>query len=189
MSAVNMIKRDYADNYTPDLPTLRYYGGPIPVFLWDMLSTFNGFPDALPRLEKGKDYKVKWYNSFTTGKGVVYENKDISANGYMHYFLNTQEDNDKVCLPIDAPSRNVEGRLYEVSLRGLQELDFFYANGYNFKRTRIQIKKEEYGQMATAYTYLNTADHLVYEEDGEPFFFEGIDIVPMRLGGKHYKVY
>jgi len=189
MNIKQSILSDSADNYTPDLTSMRFYGEAIPVFIWDTLRSFRAFKDRLPRLIEYKDYRTMWFSAETTGTGVVFENKDKFGNAYSHYLLTNKNDIEQVSLT-GTKSLPIGGHLIHCNLKALTELDFHYGNGYNFTRTKIQIRNKFSKKIATVYAYINNANHLTYFEDGVTEFYEGIDLVEMEARtGVSYQVY
>lgn len=145
-----LVDKCILDNFTPDLPNLRYKG-PIPVFLYGAMANWKEFETVFkPRgLNLIKDYQTVDTMCDTACKFVMLRNGNRYQVSYPYDTFATVGYKDKT----DLTPYTVRGRLITVSLSGLQALDNYYFNGYRANRISIPLKQKQYSKFQFAYVY------------------------------------
>lgn len=163
MSIKNYIDIDKEYNVTPDLPYMRYFGSGIPVFFWDGLKDFSTLQAVLSSINVEKNYESKFYNAMTVGKYVPWYNMEDNRDSYASYCLEEYDDLVFLDLPdytMGIPL-SVQGKVVNVSLEALLELDAFYENEHIFTRQLIEVHPSQWSTTKIkAFTWFNTVDQI-----------------------------
>jgi len=181
-----MLSLDSKYNLTPDLPSLRYHGAAVPVFLWDDLANSTAFGNLLGinKSEYHKWFKSTYSQACTISKYIPWYNVESNkTDAYNAYCLSEVADIDFLDtedFQLDTP-RYLEGAVYHVSLDALLELDQHYVNGFNFNRTTVGIRPSAWAtQSSLCYAYFNELEDLGDLDENETMYKVpfGIDLVP-----------
>lgn len=185
----NFIDVDIKYNMTPDLPYLRYYGKGIPVFLWDDLQDYNTLSTVLSTLDMKRHYESKFFNSLTMTNYVPWYNMDESRDSYEAYCL--EEYDDLAFLDVPSYTMGVplpmKGKLVNVSLEALQELDAYYENEHIFTRTEIKVRASEWSQTPIdAFSWFNNVDQISSFDNStsEYVLDKNLDLTPFKSKAK-----
>ena len=182
-SIKSFINVDVKHNSTPDLPSLRYYGAGIPVFLWDNMQDYQNITSILGSTEMATSYESKFYNALTVNKYVPWYNMDDSRDSYAAYCLEEYEDLAFFDVPeytIGKPLP-IKGKIALVSLEALQELDIYYENEKIFTRTLIKVYPSQYCKTPTeVFAWFNTIDQISsFDQDTSEYVLDkNIDPTP-----------
>jgi len=198
LSIKNFIEIDVKYNMTPDLPKLRYFGGGVPVFLWDDLQDYNTLCTVLGSIDMRTHYESKFFNAFTVGKYVPWYNMDEAKERYAAYCLEEYEDIEYLSVPeytIGKPLQ-VKGKVVCLSVEAIQELDIYYENEHIFTRHRIQVYPSQWSkQPQEVYAWLNDVDQISCfdSKTSEYILDQDIDPTPFKSktisnGPDHYEM-
>lgn len=180
-----LIEVDVKYNLTPDIAELRYYGKGIPVFLWDDLQDYTTLQHVLGSLDLSRSYEVKHFGAMTTRKYVPWYNMEDGKNTFAAYCL---EEYDDLAL-MEVPEYTygtplpMKGKVINVSLEALQELDNFYENEQSFVRQKIKVQASVYTKhIVEAFTWFNDVDDISVFDNGtsEYVLDKGIDLTPFN---------
>lgn len=142
MTLYDHIMVDTSRNRTPDLSTLRY-AGTQRVFLWDDLQDPIALYNELLMSLESDDYKFIYPKAVTKDKFLPFYNlADTDTMRYAGVCLEETADLQYIVnLPAhcEAEEKPMVGKIAEVSLRALQELDEYYDNEYNYSRVEIEV--------------------------------------------------
>lgn len=173
-------------NYTYDLPALRYFGGGVPVFLWDDLQDYVTLKTILGTMAPITDnVEIRNPAALTVRKYLPWYCITSSAEDYSSFCLEEPEDVDFLSLEeynVGVP-KQVEGKIAYVSLSALQELDAYYENEVNFDRVKIKVYPSKYYKSPIeCFTWMNNVDQLCEFDllTNEYVLRGGIDPVPYR---------
>lgn len=150
---------------TPDLPSLRYLSRNVYVFIFDKLTDHLVFEREANDVKIGKDFVVKC-DALTLLKYRPWY--DIAGNGEHEYFC-LEETLDCTYIEETDDSKSeplrIKGKVYQVSLDTLIQLDWYYQNDYNYTRSDIQVKRTDTGETFTCFAYLNLLDDFTYPDN------------------------
>lgn len=181
----NWIDIDVKYGRTFDLPKLRYAGGGgIPVFLWDNCQTLDVLDAALSFSNSTDSKSLTHPSAVTKNKYVPWYNMGESRDAFAAYCLEEYEDLDFLDIPEytkDVPLQ-LEGKVYNLNLEAIVELDLYYENNETFNRVPIEVYPSKYYQQPKwVWAYLNTVDQLatfntttseyMLDEDVDPTVF------------------
>jgi hypothetical protein len=179
-------KIDVDSNFTPDLPSLRYFGGGIPVFIWDNLTDYTQLKSALGQtIDASKEVEVRHAHAITVNKYIPWYNLLPDVDSYAGYCLEEPADIDFLSVAdytIGTPLQ-LEGHIVYVSLAALQELDAYYENETNFDRVKIKVYTSKfYKQPLEVFTWMNNVDQVAEfdTQTNEYVLRDGVDPVPFR---------
>jgi hypothetical protein len=179
------IEIDTTSNYTPDLPALRYFGGAIPVFLWDDNQDYGILRNALGPVRIASAVEVRHPQAVTVNKYIPWYNMIPTDQYYPSYCLEESVDLDFILCEeynVSTP-RQMKGKIAHITLAALQELDAYYENEYNFDRTKIKAYPSLWNKTPVeCFTWFNTVDQVCEFDSNtsEYVFREGIDPVPYK---------
>lgn len=183
----DLIRLDIKYNYTPDLPYLRFTGKfGIPVFLWDDLRDFKqlaticstGYANFLKHysskymLAVSKDKYAAWYNMSSSSSYQAFMLDDAQALPYL----------DMPDYSIDDGPHRIEGKIANISLRLLTELDMYYENTKAFTRKKIKVHPSVYSEeLIECYTWMNDISQLGnWDVDTQSYKLKStIDLAPL----------
>lgn len=196
MSIKSSIDIDKEYCMTPDLPYLRYLGKAIPIFLWDDLQDFRTLEGILTNVDVPANYESKFHSALTVNSYVPWYNMESSPDTYASYCLEEHEDLDFLSIPeytIGDPLP-VKGKVANVSLKALEELDVFYENERLFTRQAVKVYPSQWSKTAiTVYTWLNGVDQIsVFDEKSSEYVLDkDLDFTPFatqktQQGEEHY---
>lgn len=177
---------DVSCNFTPDLPSMRYFGGGIPIFLWDDLQDYAILKNTLGEIAPIADnLEIRHPAARTVRKYRPWYNLMPDLDYYASYCLEEQEDVDFLSLQeyTVGSAMQMEGKVCFVTLAALQEIDAYYENETNFDRTRIKVYPSKfYTHPMECYTWFNNVDQLCEFDNisNEYVLRDGIDPVPYR---------
>jgi hypothetical protein len=177
------IEIDTSSNYTPDLPALRYFGGAIPVFLWDDNQDYGILKTALGPVSIASAVEIRHPQAITVKKFVPWYNMAPTDERYPSYCFEESEDVDFVTAEeytVSIP-RQLKGKIAFVTLAALQELDAYYENEYNFDRVSLKVQPSQWNKVPVeCFSWFNSVDQICeYDtKTSEYIFREGIDPVP-----------
>lgn len=176
---------DLNSNWTPDLPTLRYSGGGIPVFLWDDLQHYTTLKSTLSGETPLHTLHMKHPDALTVRNYTPWYNLEINENSYTSYCLEEPEDVD--FLPLEEYTstvpKQIRGKVYSVSLTALQDIDAYYENETNFDRVRLKVYPSKFSKVAIeCFTWFNSVDQITAFDlnKNEYLMREEIDPVAFR---------
>lgn len=160
-------KSDLKFHSTPDLTELRYFGGPLPIFIWDDLCDPTLMKEVLGvDLNYYDNVEPRYYLAVTKGKFSPMYNITETSNNYGHYCLEDDEDLDFLTLPeytVDE-SKRMSGKIYYVSIEALQSLDLYYENESLFNRTMIEVNPTKNATTTMkCFTWMNDLDQISEE--------------------------
>lgn len=151
-------------NRTYDMPKLRYYGSVgIPVFFWDSLKTSDAFQSVLSYVSVADETTLVHPTAVTKNKYVPWYNVGESSDVFSAYCIEEHEDLDFIGVPeyTKGEAHPIEGKIYNVSLKAIQELDMFYENGETFNRIIIEVfPSKYYVQPKLVWAYFNDVDQI-----------------------------
>lgn len=190
------IALDIKFNWTPDLTSLRYLGGPIPVFIWDDLTQFNTLKDVLDELGYFTNHaSIRSAEAYTKNKYIPFYNINGAKSAYPCYCLEEESDLDFFEAPdytMDE-ARPLVGKLYNMSLEALRLLDLYYENESQFNRVVVDVR-DSFSKTETKkfYTWMNTADQLAKEELDSSFSWvlrDDLDLTPFAVNNNKAYAY
>lgn len=197
-SIKNYIDVDVKYNVTPDLPTLRYNGCGIPVFIWDDLQDYSTISAVLQSLPMQDCYLSVYPTAITCNKYIPWYNMDDSRDSFAAYCLEEHEDLALLEVPgytVDTPLQ-MRGKVVRVSLEALRELDMYYENNHIFSRQKIKVFPSAYNKLPLeVYTWFNNVDQISSfdTQNSEYILDKNIDLTPFRSksatnGSKFYEM-
>lgn len=182
------IQQDIKSNCTPDLPALRYFGGGIPIFLWDDMKEFSNILEVIGSLDYNDNCEVRHPDARSQLRYIPWYNLDPSQEVYPAYCLEEPEDLDFITVEdycLDQPLE-LEGKVLYVSLAALQEFDMYYNNQHLFNRVKIKVYPSKwYKTPIECYTWMNDIDQVTeYDmKTNEYVLMSNLDPVPFRDTG------
>jgi hypothetical protein len=189
MTANTTIKKwidiDLQANWTPDLPSLRYFGGAIPVFLWDDNQDYGLLKTVLGHVDITKSVEIRHPTAITERKYLPWYNIFADHSYYPSYCLEEPDDVDFLSLKEYTMGRAMplEGKLVYCNLQAMQELDAYYENETNFDRVKVKVHPSKYYKTPIeCFTWMNNVDQLCEFDmkTNEYVLRVGIDPVPYR---------
>lgn len=191
-----LIRLDIQHGCTPDLPALRYGPSKIPVFLYDDMKSSVVARSTLFEIEVGKDWFTLCNFASTVDKYTPW------------YSLKTSDEYEAYCLeePVDAVYTDVEdycmsdplpilGKVVNVSLHGLEELDYYYDNLQVFERVKIKVLPSLTSKTPIeVFAYFSRLEGISdWDEEEKKFKVSPkIDLTPFRtttkVGGDYYEM-
>lgn len=166
---IDFFWEEYSNNYTGDLPYLRYEG-PIPVFLYGSMSGYNRIHDFMKQhnLVENIDLHTETLMAVTQNPFVYFRNN--SAKEAMKIYPDFMVHKDVEFEDLDMTKRKVRGKLVTMSLRGIMAMDRYYYNGSRFKRVRIPLQQDRNNkEFKHAYTYIVNPSTLTDNVKEQPF--------------------
>lgn len=168
---------------TPDLPVLRY-SGPCSVFIWDVMKDYHHFKKNTSGDER-VDWTVESYAVETKNKYLPFKNKQekgvpffylpVNPNWVKNFDVSNRED-------FSSPGI-VKGRVLNVNLKTLQELDQVFYNTYCSTRAMIPVTYQKEGKKVERYvwTYLTLSRMMgKYDPHERVYKFKGVNPQPIE---------
>ena len=159
------IREDVCQTFTPDMPTLRYRGKSVKVFLWDNLRVTSDFKNIFNQPTIGKDFTKDHMPYFTVQDFLPMY--DVGSNKvdpiYPAVCLEDTLDMMYLDLPDalkDAQAARIMGNVYTVSLDLLTDLDYYYENEIGHTRTEIEVRKGALTTTEQVFVYMSDVDNV-----------------------------
>ena len=179
MTTADLIRMDTAYVSTPELPSMRYRNRSIPVFLWDSLVDYQTFSKELPAIKMGNSYRLAEIQALT--KELLLPWYGLKERGYPAYCLADAFDLTFLSASeyVFGEPLQVQGKLIEVDLSGLIELDVWYQNEVQFSRTLIDVVSNS-GKVTKAYAYFNEMEDIAEWDQSKAAYTldDDIDVTP-----------
>lgn len=180
-------------NFTPDLHKLRYFGGGLPVFLWDSCQGYNFCKEVLFDLPYHNHVESRHPMAVTVGKYLPWYNLDPSPHSFEDYCLEESEDLELISTSeynVGEP-RPIEGKICYMTLEALKAFDEHYENQHLFDRIQIDVYPNVVNKNPIrCFTWMNNVDQVsIFESKSSEYVFSpSIDVVPFKETEKgHYK--
>lgn len=157
------INLDKKYTYTPDLPSLRYFGGAIPVFLWDGMQDYMTLKENLRHLTHPNSFEIRYPKAVTCRKFVPWYNMKLSTQHFASYCLEEPEDIDFLSVPeyTKGEPKALKGKVVYVTLEILCELDGYFENENLFNRVKVDVYPSTLNKNAIkVFTWMNDVDQL-----------------------------
>lgn len=193
----DLVSLDIKYNQTPDMSSLRFYGGGIPVFFWDDLQQDQTLYQTLGFKGKTDGYSHirNYFGSCRTAEAFVpWYNLSDDSDAYPAYCIEDPDDISMMEIEdyCESVRRPMSGTIKLLDLKALADLDIYYMNGEIFERRLIDIYLSPAATKAVkVWAYLNTVDGIAtYSKDHGCYVFdEGIDVMNFTLRGEGVKQY
>lgn len=183
----HLIDLDKKYSMTPDTPQFRHIGmSGIPIFLWDALSSTETLEVVLSHVDMNQNVKLTNANAMTKDKYVPWYNMGDSSDAFQAFCLDDVFDLDFLDLPeyTDGNPLNISGKIFQISLEALQDLDIFYENTRTFQRQIINVFPSKYHtNPVLCYTWLNDLDQITtFDTKSQEYLLDkDIDPTPFRV--------
>lgn len=195
MTMMDLIHKDIDDSHTFDMPLLRYYGGAIPVFLWDDLQDYPEMIKQIPATSTSAGYKYMTGRAFTKELLLPWYNMSMDLEEFTGFCLGHSEDLNALDLdPVEQGAlQPIAGKMVGMSLEAIRQLDIYYENEVKYTRRLIEVIPQSLANKGMeplqAYAYFNVLDDLAtYNKmTNEWTMRSGMDLLPFKDNGGVYE--
>jgi gamma-glutamylcyclotransferase (GGCT)/AIG2-like uncharacterized protein YtfP len=167
----NLYWQHSSTNFTYDHSKLRY-GGPIPVFLYGDYRNWAFVDRVCVNSEHSKDYKYDFGDVLTDDTFVRFNRRRTGNHAYPSFMFDMTPENFEGLTPTAA---KIQGAVFTLSLKALQELDYFFRNGSNFQRELIFLDEDSTKNKTDkywAYTYFTRPSSVGTNIENKKFKFK-----------------
>lgn len=191
----DQIHDDIDNSNTFDAPMLRYYGGPIPVFLWDNLQDYPALIDAVKICSGSSHYQYMHGVAYTKELMLPWYNMTMDLEEHIGLCLAQSEDINALNLSSleSGDLMPLQGKVVGLSLRAIRELDIYYENEVKYSRIPIDIVpvgplNKDRKKTIRAFAYLNVIEDVAdYSDTKKEWELKSdIDLMPFKDSGGVY---